>query len=200
MPVIDKVTLDLIEREIAHIKDGKTVQIKVIKSKKYGLLSNRMEELVSKIANISAGKIKIYSEDGAEHPHVQIAQNIFCYAIPSGYLSGVFIHFVVDMVKGEFLAGNDIIADVKRIKKDVVMEVYTSSSCSISPPAIRWALEFGYANRRIRVNITDCVLFPEACLRKGITSTPTIIVNNKVKIVGAPTPDELLRKINLAIS
>jgi alkyl hydroperoxide reductase subunit AhpF len=199
MPVIDAVTLALIGREISHIKDGKTVQIKIVKNRKYGLLSDSIEEFANKIADMSAKKIKVKQSDtNTAYPHMKIAENISYYGIPSGFMTGVFIHFIVDMIKEEFLVGKDIIDGIRKIKRDVEIEMYTSPSCSVSPPAMRWVLEFGYLNKKIKVDIIDCVQFPEAGLRKGITSTPTIIVNNKIKIVGIPTPDELLRKIRLA--
>lgn len=78
----------------------------------------------------------------------------------------------------------------------VKLEVYTSQSCPYCPMAVDAAekavAEMGddveYEHLDVNANIDKVQEY-------GIMSVPTVVVDGEVAFVGAPQPDELVRKL-----
>ncbi|MEM3364540.1 MAG: thioredoxin family protein [Candidatus Micrarchaeia archaeon] len=198
MPVVDGITYSLLEKEFAQKLKG-DVKLCLLTGPNCQLCDS-LREFGEKISEASKGKIIVSEENDINCcPGIRIFDNLIYMGIPTGRQTWVFLNFIMDITQGNYIMDKDARARVMKIHTPVEIDVYISAGSQYSPLQVRWAYELAALNKNIRARVIDGMYFPEITIRNHISKVPTTVINNRVRIIGGATPDEMLRKINEAI-
>lgn len=198
MPVVDSITLSMMEREFSQKLVG-DISIRVLIGPNCPLCPSLIE-FGRRIEEASKGKIRVEEERDLDHyPGIRILDNLVYMGLPTGKQTWVLLNFLSDLSRGYYLLDNESRQMVMGIREPVDIDVYINAGSRYSPLQVRWAYEFAAFNKMIRVRVIDGTHFPQLTMRNAIHSTPTTVINNKIRIRGAATPDEFLRKIREAL-
>ncbi len=194
---IDRISMELIQKEFRK-RLKKKVKLRVLLGKNC-IICKDLEKFIRDIAEISENKISYELVNNAdEYPVLWIGKNIKYMGMPTGNITGMFLQFLMDVSSNTYFADKDTLREVKKLE-DVLIEAYIATFCRNSPQQVRWAFEFSAINPKIKSVIIDINQFPQLATKNAIKFTPTTTINKKVNFIGACAPDELLRKIKLAI-
>lgn len=196
MPVIDDITLAFVE---SHFK--RTLKKPVHADMLVGT-DHRcavLEEICSKISARSHGKIKFRKVHSEHAPGVRILPNFTYLGLPTGTMTGTFVHMLADASGGELFTPASIRKEIAALKRKAELVVVIAVSNLESAEQARWAYELARISPKISVTVIDGVIFPEKAMQLGIKFTPTTIINGRVRVIGTARPDELLAKIGLAL-
>lgn len=196
MPVVDEITLSLVEREYERgLK--KEVELELWVGKE--LMSESLVSIAESLRRVSRGKIKYKAVEGKGFfPAVRILKNLLYMGVPTGLQFGVFTHFLLDLSRKRFYVGDELMGKIRGVKRDVEILVFTTPGCPHSPQQVRWVYEFAAINSKISARVIDVGMFPKAALRYAWVSkfTPSTLIDNRKVIRGVASPDEILRKIS----
>ncbi len=84
---------------------------------------------------------------------------------------------------------------IKNVKSKVY--VFVTPSCPYCPYAVKSAFKLAMKNKNIDVSIFEAMEFPELSMKFDVQAVPTIVINEKRKIVGALSEEELAKEIAL---
>ncbi|MEM0437998.1 MAG: hypothetical protein QXU54_01725 [Candidatus Micrarchaeia archaeon] len=196
MPVIDDITLAFVESHFKRtLKKPVQADILVGTDPRCAVV----EEICDKIGERSHGKIKFRRVRSEDAPGVRILPNFTYLGLPTGTMTGTFVHMLADASSGALFTPEDIRKEIAGLKRKVGLAVVIAVSNLESAEQARWAYELARINPKINVTVIDGVTFPEKTMQLGIRFTPTTIINGRVRVIGTARPDELLAKIRLAL-
>jgi glutaredoxin-like protein len=117
------------------------------------------------------------------------------YGYPHGLELNDFIDDLVYVSRGE-VAFNDTVTDkLYRLKAQVYLKVFISSSCPYSIPVAKTVIKLAVASDNINADIIDAIEFMEISEKYDVRGIPVTVVNNRTKFYGAFDDEEYLDRV-----
>ena len=122
-------------------------------------------------------------------------RSLHFYGMPSGSEFPSFIETIIDLSQGKSLLSEETISGLRKIKKDINLQVMITPTCPYCPHMARLAYQFSLASPYINTHVIEISEFPELAQRYQVRSVPTIIINEKISMPGAIDEERLLNQL-----
>ena len=117
--------------------------------------------------------------------------NINYMAFPEGPQFGPFLDAIAWIGAAAETAAFSKKEKIKELRFPNNVFTFVATGCPHCPEAVRSVLIVACSNPQINVSIIDALFFPDISEKYKIKSTPAIIINDGMTIVGGIKPDEL---------
>lgn len=122
--------------------------------------------------------IVLLDKDGKDH-------GVKFYGLPGGYEINSFLGSIIEMSGKREEIPADIISRIKKIDKDVHIQVFVGLGCPHCPAAVSVAHRLAMENSRIKGDMIDSNNFIPLAQKYNVTGVPKIIINEKYELMGA---------------
>jgi len=113
------------------------------------------------------------------------------FGFPGGHEFLTLVETIVDVSRGERLLADEVNKRLRRLKKDVLIQVFVTPSCPYCPQMARLAYHMALENPHITAEVIEAQEFPELSQRFKVRAVPTTVIDGKTVIPGA-VPDTAL--------
>jgi glutaredoxin-like protein len=113
------------------------------------------------------------------------------YGFPGGHEFMTLVETIVDLSRGERLLTDGVRKRLRKLKKDVLIQVFVTPSCPYCPQMARLAYHMALESPHITAEVIEAQEFPELSQRFKIRAVPTTVIDGKTMIPGA-VPDTVL--------
>ena len=107
------------------------------------------------------------------------------YGIPGGYEINSFLGSIIELSGRREELPADILSRIKKIDKDVHIQVFVGLSCPHCPETVAIAHRLAMENSRIKGDMVDSNNFVHLAQKYNVTGVPKIIINEKYELLGA---------------
>jgi len=107
------------------------------------------------------------------------------YGLPGGYEINSFLGSIIELSGRREELPADILARIKKIDKDVHIQVFVGLGCPHCPAAVSVAHRLAMENSRIKGDMLDSANFVHLSQKYNVTGVPKIIINEKYELMGA---------------
>ncbi len=136
------------------------------------------KELVQKLGVERIPAIVLLDRDGKDH-------GVKFYGLPGGYEINSFLGAIIELSGAREKLPDDIMARIKKIDKDVHIQVFVGLGCPHCPAAVSVAHRLAMENSRIKGDMIDASNFVPMAQKYNVTGVPKIIINDKYELTGA---------------
>lgn len=155
--------------EISELSD----KLKLIK---YNLVTDKEKSKLYNVDKVPA--IALADKDGKD-------TGIRFYGVPGGYEINSFLSALIEVSgKGAELPPQ-IDERVKKIKKDVHIQVFVSLGCPYCPDAVATAHRLALENENIIADMVETSQFPHMAIKYNVSGVPKVIINENHEFTGA---------------
>ena len=116
------------------------------------------------------------------------------YGFPGGHEFLTLVETIVDLSRGERLLADGVRKRLRKLKKDVLIQVFVTPSCPYCPQMARLAYHMALESPHITAEVIEAQEFPDLSQRFQVRAVPTTVVDGKTMIPGA-VPDTTLMDI-----
>ena len=113
------------------------------------------------------------------------------YGFPGGHEFLTLVETIVDLSRGERLLSEGVRKRLRKLKKDVLIQVFVTPSCPYCPQMARLAYHMALESPHITAEVIEAQEFPELSQRFKVRAVPTTVIDGKTMIPGA-VPDTTL--------
>ncbi len=117
------------------------------------------------------------------------------YGIPAGYEINSLTHAVLAVSGEKEDMPGDILERIKKIDRDVHIEVFIGLTCPYCPPAVATSNMLAIENERISSDMIEGSTFPHLLLKHNIMGVPAIVIDDKTVLSGAQPIEKMLDAI-----
>ncbi|MCD6331615.1 MAG: thioredoxin family protein [Thermoplasmata archaeon] len=121
------------------------------------------------------------------------------FGIPSGYEFSTLIEDIIHVSKGETDLDEKIKEEVRKIDKEVHIQVFVTPTCPYCPTMVHIAHQMAVENEKIKADMIEAIEFPHLAQKYGVVGVPTTIINEKREIVGAVPEEVFMEEIKRAL-
>jgi glutaredoxin-like protein len=114
------------------------------------------------------------------------------YGLPGGYEFVTLIETIVDISRGISHLNAETLRRLRKLKKDVRVQVFVTPACPHSPQMARLAYQMALESPHVRAEAIEADEFPELSQRHQVRTVPTTIVGDKTRFSGAVRDDVLM--------
>lgn len=107
------------------------------------------------------------------------------YGLPGGYEINSFLGSIIELSGRREELPADILARIKKIDKDIHIQVFVGLGCPHCPAAVSVAHRLAMENDRIKGDMLDSANFVHLSQKYNVTGVPKIIINEKYELMGA---------------
>lgn len=107
------------------------------------------------------------------------------YGLPGGYEINSFLGSIIELSGRREELPADILSRIKKIDKDVHIQVFVGLGCPHCPAAVSVAHRLAMENSRIKGDMLDSANFVHLSQKYNVTGVPKIIINEKYELMGA---------------
>jgi len=165
--------------EVAALSDKLTIKI-------YDLIKDKEMTLKYGVERIPA--IVLLDKDGVDY-------GVKFYGLPGGYEINSFLGSIIEMSGKHENLPEDILSRIKKIDKDVHIQVFVGLGCPHCPAAVSVAHRLAMENSRIKGDMVDSANFPHLSQKFNVTGVPKIIINDKHELIGSHPIETFLEVI-----
>jgi len=116
------------------------------------------------------------------------------YGFPGGQEFLTLVETIVDLSRGEKLLTDSVRKRLRKLKKDVLIQVFVTPSCPYCPQMARLAYHMALESPHVTAEVIEAQEFPELSQRFKVRAVPTTVIDGKTMIPGA-VPDTTLMDI-----
>jgi glutaredoxin-like protein len=113
------------------------------------------------------------------------------YGSPGGHEFVPLVETIVDISRSANYLGNKIRKRLRKLKRDVRLQVFVAPACPHCPQMARLAYQVALESPHIRAEVIEANEFPELGQRYQVRGVPTTVIDEKMSFAGA-VPDDLL--------
>ena len=117
------------------------------------------------------------------------------YGIPAGYEINSFVTAILETSTRGFKYSSKIEERIKKIDKDIHIQVFVSLGCPYCPDAVITAHRLAFRNPKIKADMVETTIFGYIANRYNVTGVPKIVINEKYELVGAQPVEEFMELI-----
>jgi len=107
------------------------------------------------------------------------------YGLPGGYEINSFLGAIIEISGKREELPEDILSRIKKIDKDIHIQVFVGLGCPHCPGAVAVAHRLAMENDRIKGDMIDAANFVHLSQKYSVTGVPKIIFNDKSEFTGA---------------
>lgn len=155
--------------EIASLSDKLSVTV-------YNFVIDK--EIAEKYGVDKIPAIVLLDRDGTDH-------GVKFYGLPGGYEINSFLGAILEMSGKREELPADILSRIKKIDRDVHIQVFVGLGCPHCPGAVAIAHRLSMENDRIKGDMIDAANFVHLSQKYNVTGVPKIVFNDKDEITGA---------------
>jgi glutaredoxin-like protein len=116
------------------------------------------------------------------------------YGLPGGHEFLTLVETIVDLSRGERLLADGVRKRLRKLKKDVLIQVFVTPSCPYCPQMARLAYHMALESPHITAEVIEAQEFPELSQLFKVRAVPTTVIDGKTTIPGA-VPDTTLMEV-----
>jgi glutaredoxin-like protein len=116
------------------------------------------------------------------------------YGFPGGHEFVTLVETIVDLSRGNRLLADGVRKRLRKLKKDVLIQVFVTPSCPYCPQMARLAYHMALESPHIIAEVIEAQEFAELSQRFKVRAVPATVVDGKITIPGA-VPDTVLMDI-----
>lgn len=117
------------------------------------------------------------------------------FGVPGGYEINSFLTSINEVSgSGEELP-RDMIERIKKIDKDVRIEVFITLTCPYCPQAVATAHRIAMENPKIKADMVESSTFQHLAIKYDVSSVPKIVINETHEFIGAQPVSVFLEEI-----
>ncbi len=120
------------------------------------------------------------------------------YGFPGGYEINSFLRGLLDVSGAKEKLPDPVIERIKKIQKDIHIQVFVSLTCPYCPGAVSTAHRIALENDHIRADMVESTQFVQAAIRYNVSSVPKVVINDTIEFVGAYPIEQFLGFIEKA--
>lgn len=113
------------------------------------------------------------------------------YGSPGGHEFVPLVETIVDISRGTNYLSDKIHKRLRKLKRDVRIQVFVTPACPHCPQMARLAYQVALESPRISAEVIEANEFPELSQRYQVRGVPTTIIDEKMSFAGS-VPDDLL--------
>jgi glutaredoxin-like protein len=155
--------------EISELSD----KLKLIK---YNLVTDKEKSKLYNVDKVPA--IALADKDGKD-------TGIRFYGVPGGYEINSFLSALIEVSGKGAEMPPQIDERVKKIKKDVHIQVFVSLGCPYCPDAVATAHRLALENENIIADMVEPSQFPHMAIKYNVSGVPKVIINENHEFTGA---------------
>jgi glutaredoxin-like protein len=121
------------------------------------------------------------------------------YGSPGGHEFVPLVETIVDISRGTNHLGNKIRKRLRKLKKDVRIQVFVTPPCPHCPQMARLAYQVALESPHISAEVIEANEFPELSRRYQVRGVPATIIDEKMSFAGSVPEDLLVDIIERAI-
>jgi glutaredoxin-like protein len=121
------------------------------------------------------------------------------FGLPSGGQFPVLIDSMIDAASGKVELLPETVKTLRKLKSDVVLQVFVTPTCTHSPAMARLAYKLALQSVRIKVDVIEAVEFPNLATKAGLRATPTTVIGEKLAIPGVLEEAALMQDIKRVV-
>ena len=111
------------------------------------------------------------------------AYNIRYFGLPAGYEFGALVEDIVDASRG-FSEIDDIAEEfIKRVDKEVKVQVFVTPTCPYCPLAVRTVHKFAIINTNIYADMVEALEFPDLANKYRVYAVPKNVIKGLKEII-----------------
>jgi glutaredoxin-like protein len=143
------------------------------------------------------GKSKEYQVDKvpALIIHGEEKRMVRFYGLPAGYEFSTLISDIKDASNTKPDISADLIEKIKKIDKELHIQVLVTPTCPHCPQAVKVAHDMALLNPKIKADMIEASEFPDIIKKYNVTGVPKTVINETTEFTGAQPLDIVLKKI-----
>jgi glutaredoxin-like protein len=142
----------------------------------YNLITDK--EMAKKYGVERIPAIVLLDKDGTDY-------GVKFYGLPGGYEINSFLGSIIEMSGRKEELPAEIMSRIKKIDKDVHIQVFVGLGCPHCPAAVSVAHRLAMENGKIKGDMVDSSNFVHLSQKYNVTGVPKIIINEKYELMGA---------------
>ncbi len=107
------------------------------------------------------------------------------FGIPGGYEINSFLTALSEVSGAGEELPKDIVERIKKIDKDIHVEVFITLTCPYCPQAVATAHRIALENPKIRADMIESSTFQHLAIKYNVSSVPKIVINEVYEFTGA---------------
>ncbi len=160
---------------------------------------NNLLNIARQITGVSLNRVTI--ADGQESlfptkPSFTLSdgkcRNIHYFAAPEGSEFQPFLEALIWLGQGKQRSASDAFETLKKLRSPTHLLIFIAAACPHCPQTVRSAISLATHCPLITLSVVDALEFPDLASRYKIKSTPTLIVDDGLTLVGVVTIEELI--------
>jgi glutaredoxin-like protein len=116
------------------------------------------------------------------------------YGFPGGHEFVTLVETITDISRGTTLLSEKTRRRLRKLKKDVQIQVFVTPACPYSPQMARLAYHMALESPQVTAEVIEASEFPELSQRHQVRAVPTTIVDGSINFPGV-VPDNVLMDI-----
>lgn len=125
--------------------------------------------------------------------------NIRLYGIPAGYEFSSLIEGIKVVSTGEVALTPDTIEYIKKLDKDIHLQVLVTPTCPYCPKAVITAQHMARLNKKVKADMVEVSEFPQLANKYSVHGVPKTVVNETFFLEGAAPDNLVVDKIKEAL-
>jgi len=117
------------------------------------------------------------------------------YGIPTGYEFVTLLEGILDVSRGSTALSEKTKEVLRRLKRDVHIQVFVTPTCPYCPGAARLAHQMALESEKVRADVVEATEFPHLAARYHVLAVPKTVINEVLWLEGAVPEDHLLREV-----
>lgn len=162
--------------EIASLSDKLSVQV-------YNFITDK--EMAEKYGVERIPAIVLLDKDDTDH-------GVKFYGLPGGYEINSFLGAIIEMSGKREELPAEIVSRIKKIDRDVHIQVFVGLGCPHCPAAVAAAHRLAMENSRIKGDMVDVNNFVPLAQKYNVTGVPKIVINDRYELLGAHPVNTIL--------
>lgn len=117
------------------------------------------------------------------------------FGFPAGQQFPPFVEGIVDAARGKVDLSTETVRRLRKLQKTVALQVFVTPECPHCPEMTRLAQKMALESPRIGVYVAEISEFPRLAERYRVQAVPTVIIEERVVLVGAMSESALMESI-----
>jgi hypothetical protein len=166
------------------------------------IFENNLVNIARQISGVSMNRVRVeeWSETILPNmPSLTLSDgeisNVHYVAAPEGRELSPFLDAVSWLGKAKEVPASEAAEQLQELKSPATILVLMAEACPHCPQVVSAALSLAVGNPMVTVNVVDALSVTDMAERFKVKSTPTVVINNGMTLVGQITRDELAAKV-----
>lgn len=121
------------------------------------------------------------------------------FGIPAGYEFTSLLDAIMSVSKGESVLSQEARDELKRLDKDVHLQVFVTPTCPYCPRAVVLAHHMALVSDRVTADMVEATEFQELAIKYQVMGVPKTVINERYSQEGAAPERMIMDLIRKAV-